>query len=1044
MRVEEPPQGESAERVAALITRGDLLFAHEDQSLMWKQILPGLPWIEERATATLPRGIATAMALQWAIFTPAARALCVEQSVLGIEAVARLLSVALASLHRGSTGSTVGMTWAEYVEASQKQRADATDAQKTVLTLQPTDFETVGMLQGLVAMNANDSAAADALHKSYKYAAFTEMSYGDLLGGDPAPTAVAAFEALLQPRRSARAQLRPHFDKILHLLFASACQELDCDEADAEPDEAAAEMARVYREAQWKHGCMLVLPSEGAGQVKELREQLAVRKNPSRLQPALLSRLDTALHCAKRARAVVTDSSGALLVGESMAAEALLALLCEIEVDDARRGSAGDFFGPKELLRVDALLTPSEATISSSTFQGMLDVHKRIEALGTAAARVRALYAPAQAAAGTAGTRVKAAGDGGDKTGVPAVYRDALAAELQSARYCVVKQRLLERQQTGGAEVSIDVLELAASGEASNAETGKAEPTLLSPLMQQYVWSTHQADAVDSEVEFLSDYAAAAWPRLLGRAVSRHLTLDMASVPEACKRLELGATYDQLKGADWKKLNLHYAKKVAEATRAGEALPKLGAVPMFTASRSATIAAAELRTLLPIADDVLSLAGYSRADDMRFGQLMLACARVLEVHGRVADGELIDELCSLLQRYLGSLGDAAHRTRTSKNPARPMPLASSILREAFAEVEEIEQECKQAEKQSRRLRRLGFRPNSAPGRAKEHVPEKPKKRVRENSGRRLSFANSGREVAVDGVAKYDAESIRKALGRGVCVIGIVATSMGLDAGVECGRRGTSHTAEAHRPADFRLSEYRLDGKAQQRMVVKRSPEEEPAEDASEDADDDDAPKDDSDDDDGDEPGAGASASANKRDGDDEGGGASGSGASRKSAERKQPKRREQPPPKQQSGRGTSQGKGARGGGRGGRSGGRGRSVPAGESSSVGAGDDAFPDDAASVASVDSEATQVCSAHAAPPLSVALASVLTGAEDAPHGASDSAHEPDVSATGRSNTSDASEVWSSTGTAAGAAGGGFKQGPSIDQVNASPASSPLISV
>ena len=127
-------------------------------------------------------------------------------------------------------------------------------------------------------------------------------------------------------------------------------------------------MARTFRAAQWKHGCMLVLPAEGAGQVAELREQLSVLRDPARVQLALLGRLDSALHCAKRARAVVTDDGGSLLVGEMMAAESLLALWGEIEVDDARRGCATNFFGPKELMRVDMLLTPPEATLSSAAF----------------------------------------------------------------------------------------------------------------------------------------------------------------------------------------------------------------------------------------------------------------------------------------------------------------------------------------------------------------------------------------------------------------------------------------------------------------------------------------------------------------------------------------------------------------------------------------------------------------------------------------------------------------------------------------------------
>ena len=116
------------------------------------------------------------------------------------------------------------------------------------------------------------------------------------------------------------------------------------------------------------------------------------------------------------------------------------------------------------------------------------------------------------------------------------MYRDALSTELQSARYCVVKKRVLERERGGGTDAAIEMLELAATGEAVNSDTGAAEPTLLSPPMLQYVWGTHQADAVDAEIDFLSDYVASAWPRLLSRVVSRHLSLDLATCPVACRR----------------------------------------------------------------------------------------------------------------------------------------------------------------------------------------------------------------------------------------------------------------------------------------------------------------------------------------------------------------------------------------------------------------------------------------------------------------------------------------------------------------------------
>ena len=140
--------------------------------------------------------------------------------------------------------------------------------------------------------------------KSHEYAAFSEISYGDLIGGDPAPTAVAALEALLQPRRSAKAQLRPQFDRVLHLLYMHAWAELGDDESRDDPEETAGLMANVFRAASWKHDCMLILPAEGSGQAAELRAQLAVLQVPSKLSSVRFWWADLALLCdARRERA---------------------------------------------------------------------------------------------------------------------------------------------------------------------------------------------------------------------------------------------------------------------------------------------------------------------------------------------------------------------------------------------------------------------------------------------------------------------------------------------------------------------------------------------------------------------------------------------------------------------------------------------------------------------------------------------------------------------------------------------------------------------
>ena len=482
--------------------------------------------------------------------------------------------------------------------------------------------------------------------------------------------------------------------------------------------------------------------------------------------------------------------------------------------------------------------------------------------------------------------------------------------------------------------------------------------------------------------------------------------------------------------ADWQKLNFNFALRVAKAARDREAPPKASDVPLFTSATDARgAAAADFRTLQPIADDVLSLAGFERSDNMRFGKLLFGCARVLEVHGKFADKELVQELCDLLRRYMGHLGTAMHRARSSKNPARVLPKAGELLREAFAEVEEIEEECRDAEKHGRRLARLGFRANGTTSRKLPARADSSSSSAPPASGeRQLSFVKGGSQVAVGGVAKYDANSIRKALGKGACVLGVIATAIGMDVTIECGRHGSAHSAEAHRPAGFRLSEHRLDGKAKARSA-KRPRDDEPEDESADDADSE-AEGEDNDDandaPDGDEP-----APRRKREGDGDDDDADAEGAAEKKPQRK----------KREGNRGA--GRGAQGGGRGrggrngakrgGRGGGRKRGVDAAQEltlAEAGAGDSGESESAGAKSSTCADACE--RRQRAVQIVLPTVSAATTHFDAkPTG---DAHNNDGSGKSASDHSQgAREVGSILGTAAGEAGGGSTQRLNTEKVS-----------
>eukprot|EP00965_Chrysotila_dentata_P119335 3944976-Pleurochrysis_carterae.AAC.1 len=114
-------------------------------------------------------------------------------------------------------------------------------------------------------------------------------------------------------------------------------------------------------------------------------------------------------------------------------------------------------------------------------------------------------------AAGVAGGDGDAAADNFAKGVVPAAYRKNLSAELQGHAYCTVKDRMLARHREGGADLEVDLLEIAVTGEppefcrasleralhAYNAPQAGADghSRCTSPLLLQLAWGTLSVDA---------------------------------------------------------------------------------------------------------------------------------------------------------------------------------------------------------------------------------------------------------------------------------------------------------------------------------------------------------------------------------------------------------------------------------------------------------------------------------------------------------------------------------------------------------------------
>eukprot|EP00965_Chrysotila_dentata_P125821 4158602-Pleurochrysis_carterae.AAC.1 len=88
----------------------------------------------------------------------------------------------------------------------------------------------------------------------------------------------------------------------------------------------------------------------------------------------------------------------------------------------------------------------------------------RVAYILAAAERVRAAAATTQqrdAGARGGGDDPEGIADGVTKGVVPAAYRKNLSAELQGAAYCAVRGRLLQRHREGGADLDVDLLEIA-------------------------------------------------------------------------------------------------------------------------------------------------------------------------------------------------------------------------------------------------------------------------------------------------------------------------------------------------------------------------------------------------------------------------------------------------------------------------------------------------------------------------------------------------------------------------------------------------------
>ena len=118
MLVEVATPAMTAEDAAFVEIRGDLLFADDDNALIWKAVLPGIPWCE-RESATLPRAYAAAIAWPWANISSAVRALSAGRYVLSIDnCIKRLLQAAVQEMPRNDAGAPLRLeigvsTWSK-------------------------------------------------------------------------------------------------------------------------------------------------------------------------------------------------------------------------------------------------------------------------------------------------------------------------------------------------------------------------------------------------------------------------------------------------------------------------------------------------------------------------------------------------------------------------------------------------------------------------------------------------------------------------------------------------------------------------------------------------------------------------------------------------------------------------------------------------------------------------------------------------------------------------------------------------------------------
>eukprot|EP00965_Chrysotila_dentata_P202706 6181261-Pleurochrysis_carterae.AAC.1 len=273
-------------------------------------------------------------------------------------------------------------------------------------------------------------------------------------------------------------------------------------------EELAGIAATVWRKSQ-----------AGPPRVAELRLQLGTGAGEDVQAAVLRGRLRLATDPAPAVLRVAVNEQGALLgMAASLPAvyNALLRLLEGFKIDDARRARGIAHLRLRELSRLEYLMVPLIPVLETDEYKRM-DITHTVTALCSFSERMRTKFvahAPGGSAHQSPGSAV--AEPLVAKVAVLAVHKEALNMELRSQRYMVVKERLLKCHREAGEFVAQTMLDMAITGEHADGETFRSPPLL------QIAWGTFQADAVDAEIAFLSEYADQDWPTALARAVCEH------------------------------------------------------------------------------------------------------------------------------------------------------------------------------------------------------------------------------------------------------------------------------------------------------------------------------------------------------------------------------------------------------------------------------------------------------------------------------------------------------------------------------------------